>query len=222
MWKLDQCSNAGLKKAPCSAQMAIIWPKEAAWLTQLIHKAAFAVITLPWLWFLTSTGSPPGSTPPCLGMFVTERGNPGDVFYSAGSQIPAQHNHRAGSSCPGQTQIWFVGGENTNKTTSGRCCSPQDRLATQGSSAKSYSGSREATRAHFHPHPITSAGATKGLASRTTHSACNDWQEKLIRTTAGAGLSLGAVPTPPGLDAPSAGGSQTPAASPPRRCSQRW
>lgn len=116
----------------------------------------------------------------------------------------------------------FVGGENTNKTTSGRCCSPQDRLATQGSSAKSYSGSREATRAHFHPHPITSAGATKGLASRTTHSACNDWQEKLIRTTAGAGLSLGAVPTPPGLDAPSAGGSQTPAASPPRRCSQRW
>lgn len=43
---------------------------------------------------------------------------------------------------------------------------------------------------HFHPHPITSAGATKGLASRTTHSACNDWQEKLIRTTAGAGLSL--------------------------------
>lgn len=85
--------------------MAIIWPKEAAWLTQLIHKAAFAVITLPWLWFLTSTGSPPGSTPPCLGMFVTERGNPGDVFYSAGSQIPAQHNHGAGSSCPGQTQI---------------------------------------------------------------------------------------------------------------------
>lgn len=75
---------------------------------------------------------------------------------------------------------------------------------------------------HFHPHPITSAGATKGLASRTTHSAYNDWQEKLIRTTAGAGLSLVAVPTPPGLDALSAGGSQTPAASPPRRCSQRW
>lgn len=156
MWKLDQCSNAGLKKAPCSAQMVIIWPKEAAWLTQLIHKAAFAVITLPWLWFLTSTGSPPGSTPPCLGMFVTERGNPGDVFYSAGSQITTTGQGAAAQGRPrSDYKGWegFVDGENTNKTTSGRCCSPQDRLATQGSSAKSYSGSREATRA---PRPPTS------------------------------------------------------------------
>lgn len=69
MWKLEQCSNVGLKKAPCSAQMVITRPKEAAPLTRLMHKAAFAIITLRWLWLLASPSPPPGSAPTHLGMF---------------------------------------------------------------------------------------------------------------------------------------------------------
>lgn len=69
MWKLEQCSNVGLKKAPCSAQMVITQPKEAAPLTRLMHKAAFAIITLRWLWLLASPSPPPGSAPTHLGMF---------------------------------------------------------------------------------------------------------------------------------------------------------
>lgn len=82
-WKQDQCSDARLRKAPCSAQMVVIQPKEAASLTRLIHKAAFAIITLPPLWFLTSPSPPPGSSPPPLGTFVAKLGHPGDVFHSS-------------------------------------------------------------------------------------------------------------------------------------------
>ena len=132
-WKQDQYSDARLKKAPCSAQMVIIRPKEAASLTQLIHKAALAIITLPLLWFLTSPSPPPGSTPPRLETFVTKLGHPGDVFYRS-SLSTAKGQGAASQGTPGPDDESGEGstdGENIHRTTPVTCCSWQDGFITQ-------------------------------------------------------------------------------------------
>lgn len=124
-WKQDQCSDARLRKAPCSVQMVIIQPKEAASLTRLIHKAAFAIITLLPLRFLTSPSPPPGSSPPHLGTFVTKLGHPADVFYSS-LLSTAKGQGAASRGRPGpedESGEGFAGGENNQRTTPVTCCS---------------------------------------------------------------------------------------------------
>lgn len=113
--------------------MVIIRPKEAAPLTRLIHKAALAITTLLSLWFLTSPSPPPGSMPPHLGMFVTQLGHPGDVFYrSLLSTTKGQGADSQGRPRPeDESGEGFAGGENIHRTTSVTCCSRQDGFITQ-------------------------------------------------------------------------------------------
>lgn len=113
--------------------MVIIRPKEAASLTQLIHKAAFTIITLLPLWFLTSLSPPPGSMLPCFRMFVAKLGHPGDVFYrSSLSTAKGQGAASQGRSGPqDKSREGSADGEIIHRTTPLTCCSWQDRFITQ-------------------------------------------------------------------------------------------
>lgn len=109
-----------------------------------------SIITLPRLWFLAAPAKLQAPHSPAGEGLLPSWLTPGMCFTGAS----AQHRRRAGSSIlehswtQGREGEGSADGENTHRVIPGSCCSWQGGFAAQGSSPKSYSGSRSP----FAPH----------------------------------------------------------------------